>query len=69
MKGDYALPMRYLVGAAHDPNEETSGMSFRPLQNAAAFAGLLSIAEAPIVKCPEPKSPAAPAGAGGGYDF
>jgi len=39
------------------------------LQDAASVAGLLITTEALIVERPEPKSPAAPAGAGGGYDF
>ncbi|CAO3360903.1 chaperonin GroEL [Azospirillum melinis] len=39
------------------------------LQDAASIAGLLITTEALIVERPEPKSPAAPAGAGGGYDF
>ncbi|QCO05721.1 chaperonin GroEL [Azospirillum argentinense] len=39
------------------------------LQDAASVAGLLITTEALIVERPEPKSPAVPAGAGGGYDF
>ncbi|MGA1861013.1 chaperonin GroEL [Azospirillum sp. 11R-A] len=39
------------------------------LQDAASVAGLLITTEALIVERPEPKSPAAPAAAGGGYDF
>ena len=39
------------------------------LQDAASVAGLLITTEALIVERPEAKSPAAPAGAGGGYDF